>query len=143
MGSALILMSFPPRYVVVGIAGIFVGSVEDERMGSQFQVDGLYGVVGELGLQPQARQRVAFSDAGVVLVVTEECHGFHLGLECADIGRVNGFGRSLRTAHDKGESEKRRCATKTRRCATKTYMHIFSHSLILSFSPNSSLHLYI
>ena len=92
VGSPLVLVALPGGNVVIDIAGIAVGAVEDEGMRSGLQPDLPYGHIGELGLQPQSGQGIAAGELAAVFVVAEEGEDIGLDAQLPHLCRVVGIG---------------------------------------------------
>ena len=77
MCAPLILGAFPLGYIMINIVGILIGSLEDGRMQSQFQVDLSVRSVCQPWLYPQSWQRISFGERTRVFIVPEEGEIIH------------------------------------------------------------------
>ena len=93
MRPPAVLGAFPQGDVVVDVVRIAVGTVEDECLQSESDLNLPEGHVGQLGLHPQSWQRVAVRQRARVLVVAEETDALQLYAQGTHVGCVQSVGR--------------------------------------------------
>ena len=88
MGAILILIAFPLGNVVVGKAGILIGTIEDKGMKTSLDANVVEGLVGDTGLYPETWEGIARNEVTVVLIVFEERQGVGIkGKSLCVVGR--------------------------------------------------------
>ena len=90
--ALLVLVALPCAYVVIDIAGIAVGTVEDECVRSCLNPYLPHGHIGEFGLQPHSGQGIAAGELAAVFVVAEEGKDIGLNAELSHLCGIMGIG---------------------------------------------------